>query len=451
MSSAMENLSVENRDKEKERDDKEKDKEREEGKDKEESKLHLNQPALKIYAEFMRPEHERARALTRAIVMSRDSEKIRRTICMQAMWLLLNDSQKKISVVTSEANKPYYEEFFARQRKVYTNLNNLRFYVDIHSCDPSQHTLRRDGEIWFFDSGVTMKTDSGVHAASLNDILTRVKDLPSYWIFTENMDQVGQHHHELEALSVKHVRLDEDDKHRHQQQHPHMDYSALMSQRIKMPMRLQCDLLIVGDLIGPSELKYLYKNLKNNSVLSQAHAYNGGQQQSSGNQQQQQYQQLKFNPVKKFRTVKFIRGGTIENLRNALKMHDSIQAPVIIMHVGDEDLFKNRQSMTTIERIKELATLMREYCPKSFIGLSTLMRRQSRTENGVISEVNKGVTSFCKQTKDSLNCYYMLNQHFEPDYHTQSGRLLTPKGLKLFADNILFTVDYFHIRNNKQH
>jgi len=410
-------------------------KEEKDDKDKEENKQHLNQPALNVYAEFFRPEHERARALSKCVVLSRDSEKIRRTICLQTMWLLLNDSQKKISVVTSEANKPYYEEFFARQRKVYNNLNNLRFYVDIHSCDPSQHTLKRDGEIWFFDNGVTMKSDSGVSMASLNDILTRVKDLPSYWIFTENYDQVNQHNHEFGSLGVKHVELDRD----------HHE-----SNRIKLPLRLHCDLLIVGDLIGPVQLKYLYKHLKSNSVLNQAHAYqlsrdNGQQQQHS------QYQQLKFNPVKKFRNVKFIRGGTIENLRNALKMHDSIQAPVIFMHVGDEDLFKNRQSMTTIERVKELGTLMREYCPKSFIALSTLMRRQSRTENGVINEVNKGITTFCKQTKETLNCYYMLNNHLEPDYHTQSGRVLTGKGLKLFADNLLFTVDYFLIRNNKQH
>lgn len=128
-----------------------------------------------------------------------------------------------------------------------------------------------------------------------------------------------------------------------------------MSQRIKLPMRLHCDLLIVGDLIAPIQLKYLYKNLKSNSVLNQSHAYHQSSRDNGHHQQQQQhnqYQQLKFNPSKKFRTVKFIRGGSIENLRNALKMHDSIQAPVIFMHVGDEDLFKNRQSMTTVERVK---------------------------------------------------------------------------------------------------
>jgi len=419
-----------------------------------EQKLHLNQPAMNIYAEFMRPEHERARALSKCVVLSRDSEKIRHTICMQTMWLLLNDSQKKISVVTSEANRPYYEEFFARQRKVYNNLNNLRFYIDIHSCDPSQHTLKRDGEIWFFDAGVTMKTDAGVQPASLNDVLTRVKDLQSYWIFTEHYDQVDQHQHELGVMSVRHVDLDEK---RHQHDHHHHQHQDMSSpMRIKLPMRLQCDLLIVGDLIGPVQLKYLYKHLKSTSVLNQAQAYQMREGSHSSHphqqqQQQQQYAQLKFNPSKRFRSVKFIRGGTIENLRNALKMHDSIQAPVIFMHIGDEDLFKSRQSMTTIERVKELGTLMREYCPKSFVVLSSLMRRQSRTENGVISEVNKGIMQFCKQTKDSLNTYYMLNNHFDPDYHTQSGRSLTAKGLKLFADNLLFTVDYFLIRNNKQH
>ena len=55
-------------------------------------------------------------------------------------------------------------------------------------------------------------------------------------------------------------------------------------------------------------------------------------------------------------------------------MHDSIQAQVILMHVGDEDLFKTRNSLTTVDRIKELATLVKEYCPKSFTVVSTLMR-----------------------------------------------------------------------------
>lgn len=454
MASMMESVSLSESASENKEEGEIKDKERDDKNKEKEEKHNLNAPALKIYAEFLTREHERARALSRSLVLSRDSEKIRRTICLQAMWLLLNDASKKISVVTSEANKPYYEEFFARQRKVYNNLNNLRFYVDIHSCDPSQHTLKLDGEIWFFDSGVTMKSDSGIQIASLNDILMRVKDLQSYWIFTDNFDQVGQHNQELEGLGVKHVRLDDFANENHNHHHHHMEASSMAREnlRIKMPMRLQSDLLIVGDLISPAQLKYLYKHLKSNSVLNQSHLYQHDQQQSNGHhQKQQQYQQLKFNPAKKFRSVKFIRGGSIENLRSALKMHDSIQAAVIVMHVGDEDLFKNRQSMTTIERVKELATLVREYCPKSFVVLSTLMRRQSRTENGVILDVNKGMKDFCKQTKDSINCFYMVNQHFEPEYHTQGGRLLTAKGLKLFADNILFSVDYFFIRNNKQH
>jgi hypothetical protein len=209
--------------------------------------------------------------------------------------------------------------------------------------------LKRDGEIWFFDSGVTIK-DTGVHA-SLSDILSRVKDLQSFWIFSENFEQVNQHSQELTSLGVKHCRLDNEDRHHDHHHHQQSSSSSDLSNRIKLPLRLQCDLLIVGDLIGVSQLKYLYKFLKSSSVLNQAHAY---QQSQNGrdNQNYQQYQQLKFNPVKKFRTVKFIRGGTIDNLRNTLKMHDSIQAPVVFMHVGDEDLFKTRYSVATIERIK---------------------------------------------------------------------------------------------------
>lgn len=391
------------------------------------------QPALNVYAEFFKPEHEKARSLSKVVVLSRDSDRIRKTICLQTLWLLLNDSQKKISVVCSEPNKHYYEEFFARQRKVYNNLNNVRFYVDLHSCDPSQHTIKRDGEIWFFDNGI---------AGSLDDIITRAKDLNSFWIFSEQRNQVNEFYPELDKLGAKYVDLDDSDDHK----------NAIASiPRIKLPMRLQCDLLIIGDLISLSQLKYLYKLLKSNQAPNQASMYQSGNQQYQQQHQQPHYQQLKFNPAKKFRQIKFIRGGTIDNLRNSLKMHDSIIAPVIFMHVGDEDLFKTRNSVAAIERVKELTTLVKEYCPKSFVVLSTLMRRQSRTENTATSEVNKGITNFCRQTRDTLNCHYMLNNHFEPDYHTQGGRLLTPKGLRLFADNILFVVDHFLVRNNKQH
>lgn len=220
---------------------------------------------------------------------------------------------------------------------------------------------------------------------------------------------------------------------------------------LKFPLRLQCDLLIIGDIVGVSQLKTLYRYLKTNMVPNQASHYQQSHVSHYQQQQYQQMQQLNFNPAKKFKSIKFIRGGTIDNLRNSLKMHDSIQAQVVLMHVGDEDIFKTRNSLTTVERIKELSTLVKEYCPKSFVVLSTLMRRMSRTENGVINEVNKGITTFCKQTKEQFNCFYMLNNHFEPDYHSQEGRLLSNKGLRLYVDNALFVIDYFMVRNNKQH
>jgi hypothetical protein len=238
----------------------------------------------------------------------------------------------------------------------------------------------------------------------------------------------------------------------------------LSGSSLKFPLRLQCDLLIIGDIVSVTQLKSLYRYLKANSVANHASQYQAQSSSSSSSssqsqyqqrhydhQQQQQMQQLQFNPTKKFKTVKFIRGGTIDNLRNSLKMHDSIQAQVVLMHVGDEDIFKKRNSRTTVERVKEQATLVKEYCPKSFFVISTLMRRMSRTENGIINEVNKGITTFCKQTKETLNCFYMLNNHFEPDYHSQEGRLLSNKGLRLYVDNVLFVCDYFLIRNNKQH
>jgi len=223
---------------------------------------------------------------------------------------------------------------------------------------------------------------------------------------------------------------------------------------LKFPLRLQCDLLIIGDMISLTQVKTLYRYLKNTYVTNYSSNYqqtNNHNNYHNNNQYQQQQQPLNFNPSKKFRSVKFIRGGTIDNLRSSLKMHDSIQAQVILIHVGDEDLFKTRNNSLTIERVKELATLVKEYCPKSFTVLSTLMRRMSRTENSVTNEVNKGIMQFCKQSKELTNLFYMLNNQFEPDYHTQEGRSLTNKGLKMYVDNFLFTVDYFLIRNHKQH
>lgn len=403
--------------------------------EKKDTELQQFQPALNIHAEFFRPKHEQARSVSKCVVLSKDSETIRKTICLQTLWLLLNDSQKKISVVCSDLNKPYYEEFFSRQRKIYNNLTNVRFYTDLHSCDQISglpHTLKKDAEVWFFDSSIPN--------GSLSDVLERVKSINSYWVFSDQRDAVyNQYKDKLNELKARIVDLDEDKK----QETP---------SSIKLPLRLQCDLLIIGDMINANQLKYLYKNLQTKSVPSQASYYQqGSSHHNHHHNQQPHYQQLNFNPAKKFRSVKFIRGGSIDTIRNSLKMHDSIQAQCVVMHVGDEDLFKTRNSVPTIERIKELATLVKEYCPKSFVTLSTLMRRNSRTENAATSDVNKGIVSFCKQTKDTLNCYYMLNNHFEPDYHTQGGRLLNNKGLKNYVDNILFVVDYFLIKNNKQH
>jgi len=416
-------------------------------KDEDKDKDELNfQPALNVHGEFFPPQHESVRSLSRVCCVSKDAEKIRKTICLQTLWLLLNDSQKKISVVCSEMNKAYYEEFFARQRKLYNNLNNIRFYADLHSCAPNlpgaHSTIKKDGEIWFFDASIN---------GPLNDVMERVKELNAFWVFTTQEDQLPQYKEPLSTLNVKTVKLDhplhQTSGVKHQQHHEH----DMMTMSLKFPLRLQCDLLVIGDIVGVTQLKSLYRYLKANTVTNHASQYQSHPAHQYQHQQYQQVQQLQFNPAKKFKTVKFIRGGTIDNLRTALKMHDSIQAQVVLMHVGDEDIFKTRNSGTTVERIKELATLVKEYCPKSFCVLSTLMRRMSRTENGVINEVNKGITSFCKQTKETLNCFYMLNNHFEPDYHSQEGRLLSNKGLRLYVENVLFVCDYFLIRNNKQH
>ena len=116
------------------------------------------QPALNVHCEFFQCEHEAVRPLSKVCIVSKDAEKIRKTICLQTLWFLLNDSQKKISVICSELNKVYYEEFFSRQRKLYNNLHNVRFYSNLSSCavaEGSAHTLRKDGEIWFFDATMT--------------------------------------------------------------------------------------------------------------------------------------------------------------------------------------------------------------------------------------------------------------------------------------------------------
>jgi len=289
---------------------------------------------------------------------------------------------------------------------------------------------------------------------SLNDVMEKCKDLQSFWVFTTQKDASAQYKTQLDTQQVRAINL-ETDKSIEQSKSVNTTLPWLTGKSYKLPLRLQADLLVIGDIIGTNHLRSLYRYLKTNSVTNQTNHYNSQninnqypQQQQNNHRQQQQ--QLSFNPTKKFKTIKFIRGGTIENLRSSLKMHDSIQTPCILMHVRDEDLFKTRHSEPTIERVKEMATLVKEYCPRSFLCISTLMRRMSRTENANISEVNKGIMAFCKQTRDSLNCHYMLNTHFEPDYHTQEGRLLSNKGIKLYTDNFLFVVDHFMIRNNKQ-
>ena len=394
-----------------------------------EAKEHF-QSALNIHAEFFKPTHEKCRSWSKAVLLSKDTEKIRKTICLQTLWLLLNDSQKKISVVCSELNKPYYEDFFNRQRKVYNSLNNLRIYTNFHSCDSNgQHTIKNNGEVWIFDSAIN---------GSLRDVLERVKEMKSYWIFSEQEDLVSQLNTDMANMDVKLVKLDDDAKHED------------IIPSIKFPMRVKCDLLVVSDLISYQQTNLVSKFVKSSSVLNQAMSYQNNGQYDRYNQQQQMHQ-LKFNPSKKFRSIKFIRGGSIDNLRTQLKMHDSIVAPVVLVHVGDEDLFKTRDSTKTHEHIKELTTLIREYCPNSFVMMSTLMRRRSRSENGIVNDVNKGIINFCRQTKSELNCFYMLNNNLEPNFHTQEGRQLNNKGLRQYMDNVLFAVDYFLIRNNKQH
>jgi len=125
-----------------------------------------------------------------------------------------------------------------------------------------------------------------------------------------------------------------------------------------------------------------------------------------------------------------------------------------LLHVGDEDLFKTRSSQVTVERLKELVTLVKEYCPKSFTVVSTLMKRSSRTESTHSNEVNKSLSKWLKEVKDAKEMsqvVYMSNSHMEPEYHTQDGgRALNNKGLRMYSDNFLYTVDYYLVKNHKQ-
>lgn len=360
--------------------------------------------------------------------------------------MLLNDHQKKISVVCSEMNKPYYEQYFARQRKIYSNCTNVRFYTDLESCTlDGQHNsplFKKEVETWFFDCGLNRP---------MENVMERMRELATFWMFTNEEEKLNsQYKTDLESMRVRFVKLD--------QQTPE---TSLLNEAtsFKLPLRLQCDVLVIGDIVSSVHLKNMYRLLSNNracnysSLYNQANVHyneNFNDNRRHYNQQQFPTHNLGFNPAKKFKSVKFIRGGTIDNIRNSLKMHDSIQATVVLIHVGDEDLFKTRSPVTTTERIKELANLVREYCPKSFCLMSTLMRRKSRTENMALNDVNKGIMNFCKLTRESSNFFYMLNTQFDSHMHTLEGRCLNNKGLQLYMDNFLFCVDHYMFRNNKQ-
>jgi hypothetical protein len=368
-----------------------------------------------VCAEFFHEKHERLRTLSKVCLSSNDKDKIRRCVSLQILWVLLNDAQKKLSVVT--ADKAYYEEYFQKQRRLYnTTLNNVRFYSDMQSCPDTTeaHTLRKDNEMWLFVSEASM----------LNDVFERTKDLPSYWIFAHEAKK-EQLSEKLQKYSdIKSADLDELSE---------MDRALVDTKpwvndlKLKFPLRLTCDLLVIGDIVAQNQVKMLNEYLKD-SVQSKY-----------------------YQPIsKKLRSVKYLRGGSIENIRQVLKMHDQIQSKIVLLHVGDEEIFKTRNAQATVDHIKELTSLIKEYCPKSFVVLSTLMRRMSKSENLLSQEVNKGVISFCKQSKDTSNLHYMLNNHFNPDYHTYEGKVLSNKGLRLYVDNILFVVDYFYVKKNKQ-
>ncbi len=292
------------------------------------------QPALNVHCEFFQAEHEAVRSLSKVLVVSKDCEKVRKTICLQTLWLLLNDSQKKISVICSELNKAYYEEFFSRQRKLYNNLNNVRFYSNLSACAVAegQHTLKSAGECWVFDAAV---------AGTLSEVVSHVKDLSSYWIFTTETEKVKEFLPKLDEMNVKQAWLDTDVEKKLKELDMGVESELcsmpwLSGKSMKLPMRLQCDLLVIGDLIGLTQLKSLYRYLKSTNVVNYNESQNEKQQHKNnrgGNnfQHDQKLHQLNFNPSKKFRSVKFVRGTTIESLRSSLKMHDSIQANVNVL------------------------------------------------------------------------------------------------------------------------
>jgi hypothetical protein len=249
--------------------------------------------------------------------------------------------------------------------------------------------------------------------------------LRSYWIFVQEPERrLLDEQLAKRGGEVKYADLDEQSE---------MDRALadtkpwLADLKLKFPIRLQTDLLVIGDVVQQNQTKVLNDYLRDSL-------------------QTKYYQPLS----NRLRSVKYLRGASAEYLRQSLKMHDQIQAKIVLLHVGDEDLHKSRNSQATVEQIKELTAIIKEYCPKSFVVISTLMRRYSKTETQLVNEVNKGIIDFCKKSKDTSNYHYMLNNHFNPDYHTYECKQLNNKGLKLYVDNILFVVDYFYVRKNKQ-
>jgi hypothetical protein len=382
-----------------------------------------------ICAEFFHEAHERVRGLSKCVLSSKDAEKVRRATCLQTLWLLLNDPSKKVSVVCSEKSKPVYEEYFARQRKLYSNLNNVRFYTNLKNCGIDEHNTvgKKDGgDLWFFDCHVDELT---------KDVIERIENLSAFWVFVHG-EVSDEWKSDLGRLSVKYVDLDWVNTTQPQDM---LDRKPWLSGlHLKLPLRLSCDLLVIGDIVSQAQLKVLQGYFKSASQQVP-------QQQHGGHNKHGEVQSL---AAKKLKSIKFIRGGSVDNLRQSIKMHDSIHAQFVLLHVGDEDVFRTKNAQKTIERVKELAALVKELCPKSYVILSTLMRRSSKSENTVTNEVNKGIINFCKQTRESANYFYMLNNHFDPEYHTYEGRSLSNKGLRLYVDNILFVVDYFLVKQN---
>lgn len=382
--------------------------------------------SFNICAEFFHEAHERVRGLSKCVLSSKDGDKVRRATCLQTLWLLLNDPSKKVSVVCSEKSKPLYEEYFARQRKLYSNLTNVRFYTNLKNCGIDEHNTvnKKDGvDLWFFDCHVDELT---------KEVIERIENLSAFWVFVHG-EVSDEWKADLGRLSVRYVDLDLVNTTQPQDM---LDKKPWLSGlHLKLPLRLSCDLLVIGDIVSQAQLKVLQGYFKS---ASQQVPQQGGHK----------HGEVQSMAAKKLKSIKFIRGGSVDNLRQSIKMHDSIHAQFVLLHVGDDDVFRTKNSQKTIDRVKELAALVKELCPKSYVILSTLMRRSSKSENAVTNEVNKGIINFCKQTRESANFFYMLNNHFDPDYHTYEGRSLSNKGLRLYVDNILFVVDYFLVKQN---